>query len=205
MATSPDANHYSHVPNHADIAAEQLLLPQWRCSPRIVALVRALCCGVQLVEDEIWDVMIGATSPFYSSGVTLDRWGELLGIYRGGLDPETFRLFVELQIEVNTEAPTAETLLSVLSRAVAPSTVTEHELPPGALMYVIHSGASLLPEARAFQAGQLVRQMRPAGVGITVIETWDGAFKLPWEDPGGTGTIMGSPNPVPRHIYSGRG
>lgn len=204
MSLGPDDHLMLHEPDHRGKAAD-LLLWQHKGKPNLEALVRAFGAGTQLLEETIWAVVVGGGLDA-AEGVTLDRWGELVGELRGALEHEDYRKFIGLRIRVNTEHPSFGAMAAVLASAVDPSELESYLVADG-IVYVVQSGPTFLDDSIASHAGALIRDFRPAGIYAAVTEqVEDGAFI---GEEGDEGTLIGSiaspgPNIIGRLIYSGR-
>lgn len=221
MATHPEEHLLIYEPDQAARAAE-LLLWQQKAKPRLAALVKALGAGAQLSENTIWAVIVGATTLAGAEGVSLDRWGEMIGEYRGGLDEEDYRRFIALRGRVNTEHPSQDAMFEVLFGADdppargavypsvpgAPFASGSHLIADG-IVYQVES-EDFLDNSVAAHAGALIRDFRPAGIVAPIVEYTVSHFALDWEasDP-----IKPTPPPITlgtgtgvlaRLIYSGR-
>lgn len=199
----PNEHLIVYVPDHAD-RAQALLLWQDRDKPRIKALVRAFGAGAQLAESTGFAIITGATLDA-AEGATLDRWGELVGERRGGLDVEDFRRFIELRIRVNTEHPGTDEMWEVVDAAVDPSTVRSYLVADG-IIYLVTS-ADWLPDSIVAHAAGLVRDFRPMSYYAAVVEQVEGeALEIGTVlEPGSTiGSIADPSGTIGRLIYPGR-
>ena len=205
MATATDEHVLIYEPNQAARAAE-LLLAQHRGKARIEAFVASLAKAAQLHENTIWAVIIGAATIDGAEGESLERWGEIVGEFRGGLGEEDYRKFIGLRIRVNTEHPSEDAMWTVLSEAVDPSTVGSYLVADG-IVYLVASEA-WLDESIATHAAALIRDFRPAAIyapiveQVTLIEERIGTVAVP-------GTTIGSladrGTPIiGKLLYSGR-
>jgi hypothetical protein len=203
MSTHPLEHLLIYEPDHV-ARAKELLLAQHRDKARINAFVAALAKGVQLAENTIWAVIVGATTIQGAEGINLDRWGALVGEFRGGLSNEDYRRFIELRLLANTRFPNEDLLYELVSRAVAPSTVEVFPMPPGGLQFLVRS-PTWLPDSIVAHTAALIRDARSAGRILPIVETVPLHFALDWED-GGTVITEGTGGAVvSRLIYSGRG
>lgn len=200
MAVSPDEHLVVYQPDQAGRALD-LLLWQDRGRPRIEALVTALGKGAQLLENTSWAVIVGATTIDGAEGVNLDRWGNMIGEARGGLDEEAYRTFIDLRILVNTTFPSEDNLWTVMSQAVDPGVLVALHIA-GGIIYQFDAGPEL-PLSLAAHAGALLRDYRAAGIFAALVGYVDDHFALDWETTApvltdGTGTAR-----VAELIYSG--
>jgi hypothetical protein len=201
----PDEHVIVYEPNQRARAFE-LLLWQHKDKERIVAFVKALAAGAQLAENTSWAVIAGGSTVDAAEGATLERWGELVGERRGGLDHEQFRKFIGLRIRVNTEAPSENAVGAVLAEAVDPSVVSSYLVADG-IVYQVTS-AAFLDQALATHAGALVRDFRPAAIYAAVVEVLaTDMFELGTVAAPGSilGTVASPGEVLGRLIYAGRG
>lgn len=203
----PDEEHVLvHVPDHA-ARALTLLLTQHRGRPRLEALVQALATGAQLQEETSFAVVIGASTIDGAEGESLDRWGELVNEYRGGLGHEDYRRFIGLRIRVNTEHPSTDAMWEVIDEAIGErSTLTSYLVADG-IVYVVES-LEFIDAAIVAHTGALARDFRPAAIYAAVVEQEvDGAEIGTVAVPGTTiGTVaVPSPELMGRLIFTGRG
>lgn len=206
MATHVDEHGLIYEPDHEGKALD-LLMWQEKGKPRIEAFIRSLGQATQLLENTIWSVFIGTTTLGGAEGVNLDRWGTLIGEQRGGLDNEQYRRFIGLRMRVNSEFPDEDLLWEVLTDAVAPSVVTVSPLPPGGMQVQVDS-IDFLPDALMAHTAALVRDLRPLGVIVPIVESVPGYFGFDGDpDAEGLGSLAspGSGGILSRLIYSGRG
>lgn len=202
----PDEHLLVVEPDHASRARE-LLLWQQRERPRLEALVRALATGAQLSEHTAWAVIIGASTLQGAEGASLNRWGEVVGEQRGGLDDEQLRLFIGLRILVNTRHPSEDAMWELISTAVAPYEVGPAlTLADGVKFYVTSIDA--VPDPVRTRLASLVADFRPAGVIVKVLETIPERALFEWEAGGPSLITDDERDPVtviPDIIYAGRG
>lgn len=206
MSVSVDEHVLVYIPDH-DVRAKDLLLFQFQDKPRINAFVAALAAGAQALEFTTFSVVIGASTLQGAEGINLDRWGILIGEHRGGLDNEQYRGFIELRQSVNTRFGNQDLLWSVVSTAVDPYPVAVYPLYPGGLKVIVASTDWLSDTVKAHTAA-LVRDMRPAGIIVPVIEYVPDHMALDWESDAPLISFLSAPVSHPvvsRLIYSGRG
>jgi hypothetical protein len=207
VASHPDEHVIVHVPNH-EAKAQDLLLWQDRGRPRLEALVASFGTGAQMAEALSWAVIVGTSTLQAAEGVNLDRWGALVGEQRGGLDNEQYRTFIELRQLVNTTFPNEDRLWTVVSTAVDPSPARVWPLYPGGLKVIVASTDWLSDVIVAHIQG-LIRDFRPAGTIVPIIEFVPDHMALDWEADAPLISFLSAPAPgnpvVSRLIYSGRG
>lgn len=207
MADPTEEHLVIYVPNHEE-KAQDLLLTQHKNKVRIPALAAAFGLGAQLAEQLSWSVIVGASTLDHAEGVNLDRWGALVGEYRGGLDNEQYRSFIELRMLVNTTFPNEDNVWTVVSRAVDPYPVRFWPLYPGGLKAIVASEDWLSDAVRAHIQG-LIRDFRPAGTIFPIVEFVPDHMALDWEPDAPLIHFLSAPAPgnpvVSRLVYSGRG
>jgi hypothetical protein len=169
--------------------------------------VGALAAGAQLSEHTMFAVIVGASTLQGAEGASLDRWGEIVGEQRGGLDDEDLRLFIGLRIIVNTRHPSEDAMWELISTAVAPYAVGPAlPLSDGVKFYV--TSVDALPDPVRTRLASLVASFRPAGKIVKVLETIPERALFEWEA-GGPSLITDdeadADTVIPDLIYSGRG
>lgn len=184
--------------------AAELLLWQQKGKPRIEGFTRALGLGAQLAEGTGWAVLAGSLLDS-AEGATLDRIGELVGEFRGGLTHEQYRVFIGLRIEVNSLFQNEDRIWSVLTRALYPSVVTSGRVADGIIFTATSS--DWVATSLASHAAALLRDFRPAAIYAALTEQLATGARIGTVAVPGTliGTIAtpGS-NPIGRLLYSGR-
>jgi hypothetical protein len=181
MAVHPEEHLVVHRPDHAERSID-LLLRQDRQKPRIEAFVRALAAGAQLLENTAWAVVAGGGLDA-AEGVTLRRWGELVGEVQGGLTHEEFRTFITLRGRVNVLFPTEDMLWGLLDEALAPfNTVERYLVSDGMVWYV--SVPEMPGDAITDHTAGLIRDARPIGFySAVIVETPDSfGWSSEWGD-----------------------
>jgi hypothetical protein len=207
MAGHVDEHVVVYVPDHEE-RAKDLLLWQDRGKPRLEALVASFGAGAQGAEALSWATIVGASTLAGAEGANLDRWGALVGEHRGGLDNEQYRTFIELRQQVNTQFPNEDALWTVLTRALEPSPLRVWPLYPAGLKVIVASTDWTSDVVVAHTQG-LIRDFRPAGTIVPIIEYVPDHMALDWEADAPIISFLSAPAPgnpvVSRLIYSGRG
>ncbi len=165
----------AYIANHAERAVSDLL-SQDRSKPRIVALVRASACMSQCLEDIAFDLLI-SNNVNDATGELLDRLGRFVSEPRGGLEDEAYRGFVRARIAANLSGGTVDELVSILRSITAPSVVANVELYPAGFALTVVRTDPLADSLRARVRG-LMFEVKPGGVGMTLIEVTAAAFTL---------------------------
>lgn len=207
MPIDPTEEHLVvYRPDH-EARAQDLLLRQFQDKPRMAAAAASLGAGAQFFEFHSFAVIIGASTLQGAEGVNLDRWGALVGEFRGGLDNEQYRTFIELRQLVNTSFPNEDRLWTVVSTAVDPYPIRVWPLYPGGLKVIVAS-TDWLPDSVKAHTAALIRDFRPAGTIVPIIEFVPDHMALDWEPTAKKISFLSAPvfSPVvSRLIYSGRG
>ena len=156
-----------YIPDYRDLASA-LLLSQYRESPRVQALIKALAGATQEIEDISFDLLVSTTLSA-ASGWALDQWGAVVGEDRGGLDDEDYRRFIEARILANLSDDTIDRMISVFEIVAGPGEVRYFELYPAAYALTIKRDSPLTDALRS-RIRALMQSIKPAGVGLTLIE-----------------------------------
>jgi len=197
-----DAHLVVYEPDHPTVASDLLLSAQ-RDKARIVAFARALGHATQLLEDALFGLITGAT-PFESATLdALQRWGGLIGEDLGGLSKAEYVQVIALRSRANSIGTTttpdnATNFLTLLVDIFTPSSVlVTIETAVPLIRVVVLGDTELLSESLATRGGRLVRDARPIGTLVTVIEGYADTFRFdvgPGYDDGEWG----------RDLYDGR-
>ena len=156
-----------YIPDFRD-TAKRLLLSQYRESPRVQALVRACAGAAQKVEDIGFDFLVSTTLSA-ASGWVLDQWGVIVGESRGALDDTDYRRFLQARILANLSEGTTDDLIEVFEIVAGPGDVRQYDLYPAALALAVYREEPLSDAIRA-RIRAIMDDIRPAGVGLTLIE-----------------------------------
>ncbi len=156
-----------YIPDHDDIAVSRLK-SQFLGRPRIEALVRALTCGVQFNESEIFSLIVSRTLTA-STGASLTQWGDLVGEPRGGLEDDVYRLFISVRVFASRSIGSMDDLLFILQQVTAPSDVRHDEMfPAGGQLTVRRS--SPMSDRRLGRVRRLMQDTKPVGVALRITE-----------------------------------
>lgn len=179
---------FVYEPAHVEVAIERML-SQWRSKPRISALVQALATGVQVAEDEIFEIHV--SSQFAAaSGDALDKWGEFVGEERGELDDADYRVFIQARILANNTITTTDELIAIWALITAPSLEIAHRTlsPLTYVMTVLRT--DFMTDARSTRVSQLMATVRAGGIAHMLVESIPGYFGFD-EDPDSLGYDLG--------------
>ena len=170
----------THIVDHADRAV--LDLPSRdRRGPRKVALVRGIAAGVQLVEDLHHDLLLSSRLDS-ATGWLLDVWGGIVGEKRGALTRDTdYRRFVLARAQVNTCKGNADGLLAIWILLMEPRSTYYRIAPPaGFVLYAVRS--TLLDADMSRRVRRTMRDAKPAGVGMALVQSPPGYFGFDGDD-----------------------
>lgn len=152
------------ITTHAAQAVEQL--PAQRRRPKFEAFVRLLSARIQALEDVFWEILGGRLLDS-AVGAQLDVLGAIVGVERGGLDDDAFRLLVRVRIRLNRSAGTGDDVLEVFRLLLGSdaNTLALHDYPPAS--FELHVGGELpVDDARA---ARILRDVRAVGVGGVLV------------------------------------
>jgi hypothetical protein len=162
-----------HIGDHADRAVRELLFVN-RSKPRIVALVRALAEGVQLLEDPVFDFVTGWNVNLVS-GDALDVFGAIVGEQRQGLEDDVYRRFIQARIKANVSRGTRDDLIDIWRILMDADTVWYLDaFPAGFTLVAIRS--EFLDDTTKGRARLFMQDVKPAGVSMDLIEGLLNAF-----------------------------
>ena len=154
-------------------ARKNLLGLDWS-RPRIAALAQALGDGSQALEDVTFDVLLSNRLES-ASGVTLDRYGDIVGEKRGPLGDEDYRRFIQARILVNITGSTPDQLIAIFALVTFPSDVEYLPMyPAGFTLQAVRK--SWLSEVMRRRVRRIMNDAKPAGVTIELIESLPGFF-----------------------------
>lgn len=138
--------------------AVELLLSQFRDKANIEGLVQAFTVPLDEVEGVLFDLLnlrtLGA-----ATGALLDGIGDIVGLSRGGLDDDDYRVRLRARIRANRSNGTGDDVLETIGLVIS-NALTLQELPPASFVMVI---ADALTEDPVILAAELARA-RAAGV-----------------------------------------
>ena len=162
-----------HEVDHASVAITRLKSQFIGC-PRIEALVRAIGAGVQALEEEIFTLIVARTLTA-STGAQLDQWGSVVGEPRGGLPDSSYRLLINVRAFANRSRGSNDQLIEIAQITTAPSEVRQVDMFPAGLQINIRRD-TLMSERRRGRVRRLLKDVKPAGVALLVVESVGGGF-----------------------------
>lgn len=157
-----------YIPDHIERALANLT-SQFQRSPNIKAIVRASVWRVQEIEDAAWSTLMDRTLSS-AQGASLEQYGRIVGVARGGLDDDAYRTMIHARILGNRASGAVARLIEVwrLLNASAPVSVREHY--PNTLIFSVDQPHPTTPEQRLLTR-QWMRQIKKAGVAIELVES----------------------------------
>jgi len=171
------------IPDHRQRALDALL-SRYRGRPRITALIGALALGVQTVEADLHGLVWSATLDA-AIGAHLDQWGALVDEKRAGLDDPDYLVFIKARIQVNICKGDTDAHIRIWQTLTAPSTVYHRWMYPAG--YIMHAYRSeLMDDRRAARVGRMMRDCKPGGITMRLIEASAGYYAFDG-DAGGLG------------------
>ena len=170
MATAISTTQLTLIQDHPDRAVANALAQDRSSqdSPRYVSLLEAMGEGVQLQEEQFFDLLVGRGLNL-ATGVSLEQWGAIVGEQRGGLNDEDYRRFIKARILANISEGTPDELLTVFALVTSPSQVRYFIHPPaGFRLQTIRN--ELLSDALVRRIVRLMVSIKPAGVAMVLTE-----------------------------------
>ncbi len=161
------------VGDHPDRAVANALA-QDRCSPRYASLVAAMGEGVQLQEEQFFDLLVGRGLNL-ATGASLEQWGAIVGEERGGLNDDDYRRFIKARILANLSDGKPDELLTIFAIITAPSQVRYFIHPPAAFRLQATRDEALA-DAMVRRVGRMMRSVKPAGVAMVLTEALPGSI-----------------------------
>lgn len=148
------------VTDHAEQAKEKLL-QQFKGLPNFASVLDSYSTQIQLIEDMLFE-QIELRFLDDAEGVLLDGLGQIVGVERGGLDDDAYRLRIRAQIKINLSSGTIEDINEIMT-LVLPGSVTfalEEDFP-GAI-FVDVTGA--LPGEDGTMISGILQKAKAGGV-----------------------------------------
>lgn len=176
---------YAHSPDHVERSILQLI--EIFRKPRNQEWLRTGIGQAQEVEDALWQ-LFNAFDLDSGEGAALDLIGGILGERRDDRVDADFRAALRARILVNQSNGRIEDLIGILESLLPANTgINISEFYPASLrieVYDTFSGATVNTVAR------LLRQAKPAGVGLTFVAV-DTDDTMIWSSPAGPDVTNG--------------
>lgn len=175
------------VPDHGDQAVADLML-QLR-KPRITSLVRALAEGAQVLEDDLFSLLVDRELSS-ALGDQLDQWGAIVGEQRGALDDDDYRRFITARVLANRSGGSADELIRIWALVMAPTESVRlvPKYPAGIHLEAVRT--ELISADTVRRVVRLMEDARPTGISLTLIEAVIGYYGFQ-PDPDASGLNAG--------------
>jgi len=163
-----------YIPDQGAVAVSQTQF-QFRDKTNYIAVIQALCSGVQTVEDNLFALLVDGTID-NAAGDALDQWGTLVGQPRGGLVDYDYRNFIKAKLLVNRCNGTTDALITIWATITPPSRyiVVTPFYPKTMLFEAVRSHD--LTDAEISAIDRTMQGARPAGVAFTLVQAPVGYF-----------------------------
>ena len=141
---------------------------QDRCKPKFKALLQAIGEGVQLQEEQFFDLLLsrGLDEAIANS---LVQWGRIVGEQQGGLNDDDYRRFIKARIAANISEGTIDELIGVFATVTSPSSIRYFEHFPAGFRLTAFR-ADLLSDSMRRRINRLMKSIKPGGVGMSLTE-----------------------------------
>lgn len=157
-----------YIGDHAERAAADVITPLKR-KPRFRAFLDALMVGVQRLEDECFDLIVGRALDV-AYGDALEQWGALVGEPRLGLGDDAYRRFLLARIRVNRSRGTVDDLVAIYKLVMDTEQVEYYaHYPAGFRLHAWRQ--TYLSDAEVRRVLRTMEQAKPAGVGMVLSES----------------------------------
>jgi hypothetical protein len=157
-----------HIEAHVEQALE-LLLEQFKGSPKLAGLLRAYIGQVQNLEDLLHTLLSERTLET-AVGEQLDVLGRIVNQSRGSLDDDGYRVWLRARIALNRSSGTPEDVMGLMTRILPGQTMTLLESFPAAFILTLVEPVTPI---EATQALALIDLVKPIGVQSILIYTVD--------------------------------
>lgn len=156
------------ITDHADQAISRLIEHfSGPNKPALYGMIRSLVAQIQELEDVGWDVVFGRMldpapgETRRAVGAQLDVLGKIVGLKRGGLDDDKYRLGIRLQILVNRSYGRTRDLMKIVRTAIGVAGEIaayreEHH-------HVYYVRLEEIPDWMAVMLGRALQRARAAG------------------------------------------
>lgn len=182
-----------------------VLLEQFRNKPRMEGLLSALVGPFQELETVFWDLLTKVNIND-GTGDQLDLVGKWLGLKRYGLDDETYRVRLRVEVLIRASNGTINDLLRIMVAALAlqtgVTTSLEEPSPATALVHIVGTVPVGMPQ----EILSFLNRARPLGVKLFLQWEYDGAFTFSdslSEEADSSHGWGDSTNPVTGGVFSG--
>lgn len=171
MAVDPvTRDAIEHILDHPDRAVAQL--HTWlQDKPRLISVVRGLAAGAQVAEDQLWGLLTSDT-PQLATGVSLNRWGRLVGQERGLLQDEDYRRVIQAAVLAQRCPGDGDSLIRIWEVLMQPtaSRLVEVFTGGGASFCLYALREAPLSDAMRTRTKALMQLAKPAGIEMCLVE-----------------------------------
>jgi hypothetical protein len=139
-----------------------------------MALIRAMAKGAQVLEDNIFALVVDRGIEV-AVGVNLDQWGSLVGEARDGLEDIDYRRFIRARILVNRSKGTTDEMIVLYRLLMGTEDVRHTNLQP-ATFKLEAVRQTLLDDAIAARVLRMMTEAAPSGRQMLLVEAVTGYF-----------------------------
>ncbi len=166
------AGDYTYKSDYVTEATTVLLIPDYRNSPDLVAIISSYSQQLQDLEDDLRDIIAQTVVPG-GEGVQLDRIGKVIGQARWGRTDADYRRLILARVVANSSGGTPEdqiALILALFPTAAPVVYRRMGICYFEMDYELPSPST---QADRDALDNLLETSAPAGVGFGARETTD--------------------------------
>jgi hypothetical protein len=151
------------------------LLTQFREKPKIEGIISTNAAQYQDIEDAGFDMLQGITIE-HAIGATLDRIGDVVGLTRGVLSDDDFRVEIRTRISQRQSYGRVDDIITGFKLLTNSSGVLYGEIWPAGI-YITGLGNPIQPTPEQFS--RFINSVKPAGVALVIASlTWDPCFSF---------------------------
>jgi len=161
-----------HDTSHADEGLARSL-ERFKGQPNWELLLKLFLFRVQGMEDVAWELYQGMFLDV-AQGPQLDMLGDTVGEPRNGRQDDQYRLFIRARVKINRANGKVSDVLEVAKLVLEPTATVTYTPEYPAAYKVTVTGSSI--SARDIR--DILVQVKPAGVGMSVVRTEDLATAL---------------------------
>ncbi|WP_186650135.1 hypothetical protein [Fluviispira vulneris] len=158
------------IDNHIDLSIKRLL-KQFQNKPKFKALIESNISGFQDIENVIWELYNLKYRD--STGFTLDKYGEILGIERQGLSDEQYIQVIDATICENISEGLIEDLIQIFRLLTNPKKVFLFEPDPFVICIAAQNPSPLSKPAHVLKA---LKSAKLAGTRLNAFYILDSPF-----------------------------
>jgi len=177
---------FAPIVSHYELAVEET--PSQLRQPVYLAFLAACCTAIQVLEDDALFV-IDDTTIDNATGDALNQLARLVGEPVAGVSTVDLRRLIQARILAGRSRGNVDNILAVLIQAAGTEDVRHYDVPP-ARAYLAAIVDSPAPDLIRRRIGAMMRQVKPAGVSLSLVEAGVGYFGFS-EDPDALGFDVG--------------